>query len=242
MAGRRRFAFDYLDDLQKEFVQLHGQQIDSVERPYKFITFDTFIQKTKKLYMDTRANRNHLKMMSDDLRDIQGIMTKNIQEVLGRGEKLESEPPRPAPPPAPARRASAPAHSEPRPLPSRQGLPPSRPHRVDTSRPSLRTNWTCLVPAAGALTRSRTPLLAPRRVAAQPPPAKSPRLTRRAPRSGDQPLEPPLGGDEALQGQGHTSVRPRPGVPRPRASARALTARERRAGTGICSCGSGRPL
>ena len=114
----RRFAFDYLDDLQKEFLQLHGQQIDSVERPYKFITFgpcrpcfcpifsgrassswvaeellggaDTFIQKTKKLYMDTRANRNHLKMMSDDLKDIQGIMTKNIQEVLGRGEKLES--------------------------------------------------------------------------------------------------------------------------------------------------------
>ena len=35
-------------------------------------------------------NRNHLKMMSDDLKDIQGIMTKNIQEVLGRGEKLES--------------------------------------------------------------------------------------------------------------------------------------------------------
>ena len=51
---------------------------------------DTFIQKTKKLYMDTRANRNHLKMMSEDLRDIQGIMTKNIQEVLGRGELLES--------------------------------------------------------------------------------------------------------------------------------------------------------
>lgn len=86
----RRFAFDYLDDIQKEFLQLHGQQIDSVERPYKFISFDTFIQKTKKLYMDTRANRNHLKMMSEDLRDIQGIMTKNIQEVLGRGEKLET--------------------------------------------------------------------------------------------------------------------------------------------------------
>mmetsp|Transcript_70508 Transcript_70508/g.146822 ORF Transcript_70508/g.146822 Transcript_70508/m.146822 type:complete len:226 (+) Transcript_70508:255-932(+) len=86
----RRFAFDYLDDLQKEFLQLHGQQIDSVERPYKFITFDTFIQKTKKLYMDTRTNRNHLKLMSEDLRDIQGIMTQNIQEVLGRGEKLET--------------------------------------------------------------------------------------------------------------------------------------------------------
>lgn len=86
----RRLAFDYLDDLQKEFIQLHGQQIDNVERPYKFITFDTFIQKTKKLYTDTRANRNHIKMMSEDLKDIQGIMTKNIQDVLGRGEKLET--------------------------------------------------------------------------------------------------------------------------------------------------------
>jgi len=47
---QNRQAFDYLDELQKEFVQLHGQQIDNVERPYKFITFDTFIQKTKKLY------------------------------------------------------------------------------------------------------------------------------------------------------------------------------------------------
>ena len=28
-------------------------------------------KKMKKLYMDTRANRNHLKMMSEDLRDIQ---------------------------------------------------------------------------------------------------------------------------------------------------------------------------
>jgi len=86
----RRQAFDYLDELQKEFIQLHGQQIDNVERPYKFITFDTFIQKTKKLYTDSRANRNQMKMMSEDLRDIQGIMTKNIQDVLGRGEKLET--------------------------------------------------------------------------------------------------------------------------------------------------------
>ena len=38
----RRFAFDYLDDIQKEFLQLHGQQIDSVERPYKFISFGLY--------------------------------------------------------------------------------------------------------------------------------------------------------------------------------------------------------
>jgi len=50
---------------------------------------DTFIQKTKKLYLDTRSQRNMSKV-SEDLQDIQKIMSKNIQEILGRGEKIAS--------------------------------------------------------------------------------------------------------------------------------------------------------
>jgi vesicle transport protein SEC22 len=49
---------------------------------------DTFIQKTKKLYMDTRTQRN-LSKMTEDLSEVQSIMTRNIQEVLGQGEKLD---------------------------------------------------------------------------------------------------------------------------------------------------------
>lgn len=41
---------------------------------------DTYIQKTKKLYIDTRTQRN-LSKMNDDLIDVQKIMTQNIQEV-----------------------------------------------------------------------------------------------------------------------------------------------------------------
>lgn len=51
---------------------------------------DTFIQKTKKLYMDTRTQRN-LSKLNDDLAEVHSIMTRNIQEVLGQGEKLDSE-------------------------------------------------------------------------------------------------------------------------------------------------------
>ena len=49
---------------------------------------DTFIQKTKRLYLDTRTQRN-LNKMNEELAEVQQIMTRNIQEVLGQGERLE---------------------------------------------------------------------------------------------------------------------------------------------------------
>jgi vesicle transport protein SEC22 len=49
---------------------------------------DTFIQKTKKLYMDTKSQRN-LNKISTDLKDIERLMTKNIQDILGRGAKID---------------------------------------------------------------------------------------------------------------------------------------------------------
>eukprot|EP00955_Chlamydomonas_euryale_P069521 360479-Chlamydomonas_euryale.AAC.7 len=51
---------------------------------------DTFIQKTKKLYLDTRTQRN-LAKLTDELGEVHNIMTRNIQEVLGQGEKLDSK-------------------------------------------------------------------------------------------------------------------------------------------------------
>lgn len=49
---------------------------------------DTFIQKTKKLYMDTRTQRN-LNKLNEDLTEIHNIVTRNVQDVLGQGEKLD---------------------------------------------------------------------------------------------------------------------------------------------------------
>lgn len=51
---------------------------------------DTFIQKTKKLYLDTRTQRN-LAKLNDELYEVHQIMTRNVQEVLGVGEKLDRE-------------------------------------------------------------------------------------------------------------------------------------------------------
>ncbi|KAK3278533.1 SNAP receptor [Cymbomonas tetramitiformis] len=85
----KKLAYQYLEDLQKEFHSLNHSEVAAAARPYAFIKFDTFIQKTKRLYLDTRTQRN-LNKMNEELAEVQQIMTRNIQEVLGQGEKLEN--------------------------------------------------------------------------------------------------------------------------------------------------------
>ncbi|KAG1363179.1 hypothetical protein COCNU_11G000060 [Cocos nucifera] len=75
-------------DLKNEFERVNGNQIETAARPYAFIKFDTFIQKTKKLYSDTHTQRN-LAKLNDELYEVHQIMTRNVQEVLGVGEKLD---------------------------------------------------------------------------------------------------------------------------------------------------------
>ncbi|GLJ11872.1 hypothetical protein SUGI_0179000 [Cryptomeria japonica] len=84
----KKLAFQYLEDLKNEFEKVNHSQIETVARPYAFIKFDTFIQKTRKLYLDTQTQRN-LAKLNDDLYEVQQIMTRNVQEVLGVGEKLD---------------------------------------------------------------------------------------------------------------------------------------------------------
>lgn len=57
-------------------------------RPYAFVQFDTFMQKTKRTYQDTRATAN-LDRLNDDLKDVTRVMTKNIEDLLYRGDSLE---------------------------------------------------------------------------------------------------------------------------------------------------------
>ncbi|ONM10172.1 25.3 kDa vesicle transport protein [Zea mays] len=84
----KKLAFQYLEDLKNEFERVNGNQIETAARPYAFIKFDTFIQKTRKLYLDTRTQRN-LAKLNDELYEVHQIMTRNVQEVLGVGEKLD---------------------------------------------------------------------------------------------------------------------------------------------------------
>lgn len=111
----KKMAFAYLEDLHTEFFDQYGRRVPSVTRPYSFIEFgktdshsvmrskmvkyfyrysiavsDTYIQKNKKAYIDSRARRN-LGSINTELQDVQRIMVANIEEVLQRGEALSSE-------------------------------------------------------------------------------------------------------------------------------------------------------
>ena len=53
-----------------------------------FIYFsDTYIQKVRKNYMDSRARKN-LTSINTELHDVQRIMVQNIDDVLQRGDAL----------------------------------------------------------------------------------------------------------------------------------------------------------
>ncbi|KAJ3357560.1 SNAP receptor [Entophlyctis luteolus] len=114
----KKLAFAYLEEIQTEFHEKYGNEVASVARPYAFVKFgeptvrsdlrhirthpfanfgfyfvifaskDTFIQKTKKQYKDTRTQKN-LSKLNDELQDVHRIMTKNISDVLGRGNTLD---------------------------------------------------------------------------------------------------------------------------------------------------------
>jgi vesicle transport protein SEC22 len=86
----RKLAFTYLQDIADEFTTsyLPAHYLSPHLRPYAFVEFDTFIQRTKKTYQDTRAAAN-LDKLNDELRDVTKVMTKNIEDLLYRGDSLE---------------------------------------------------------------------------------------------------------------------------------------------------------
>ena len=86
----RKLAFTYLADLATEFTTTYpaSQYLSSSLRPYAFVEFDTFIQRTKKTYQDSRASQN-LDKLNDELKDVTKVMTKNIEDLLYRGDSLE---------------------------------------------------------------------------------------------------------------------------------------------------------
>ena len=86
----RKLAFTYLSDLATEFTTTYSstQYLSPTLRPYAFVEFDTFIQRTKKTYQDSRATAN-LDKLNDELKDVTKVMTKNIEDLLYRGDSLE---------------------------------------------------------------------------------------------------------------------------------------------------------
>lgn len=83
----KKLAYSFLEDLSQEFYAQFGHKINTATRPYSFIEFDTYIQRAKKTYTDSRGRRN-LSTLNTELHDVQRIMVQNIDDVLQRGAVL----------------------------------------------------------------------------------------------------------------------------------------------------------
>ena len=102
----RNSAFAFLEDVANEFLNRYGTQIDSVTRPYHFLDFgwqffiafsamkcafallDSYIQQSKRKFAD--RNRYAMSAVSGELQDVTRMMVANIEDVINRGEALNS--------------------------------------------------------------------------------------------------------------------------------------------------------
>ena len=93
----RQKAYGYLSDITASFIKMlerkygdgWSKELALIGRPYMFIQFDLEIEKKRKQYLSGGADP-HLKVLKNELHDIQNIMVKNIQSVLDREANLES--------------------------------------------------------------------------------------------------------------------------------------------------------
>jgi vesicle transport protein SEC22 len=88
-----KVAFHYLDDLQKEFWQSHGEHFRSVNndrlRPFHLQNkFDRFVEKTKSVYLDSRSSQ-HLAKLNEDLSSTVDVMKTTVDEMMRRGTSLD---------------------------------------------------------------------------------------------------------------------------------------------------------
>ncbi|KAF2156243.1 snare-like protein [Myriangium duriaei CBS 260.36] len=86
----KELATIYLDDIAAEFLNTHRdtEYRSATLRPYAFNDFDTFIQRTKKSYENPRASDN-LDKVQAQLKETTQIMSKNLEDLLYRGDSLE---------------------------------------------------------------------------------------------------------------------------------------------------------
>mmetsp|Transcript_39771 Transcript_39771/g.127429 ORF Transcript_39771/g.127429 Transcript_39771/m.127429 type:complete len:226 (-) Transcript_39771:266-943(-) len=96
----KNLAFAFLADIQglfqEELQREYGtgavdyrSRIETIEKPYYFIKFDRQITKKKAEYRDPKSSKA-LGRLNENLSEVSNIMRQNIDEILKRGENLDS--------------------------------------------------------------------------------------------------------------------------------------------------------
>ncbi|KAH1075447.1 hypothetical protein J1N35_027775 [Gossypium stocksii] len=84
----RKLAFNYLQDLQKEFDKFDNGLIHKITEPYSFVKFDSIISSIRKQYIDTRTQTNLSKLNANRHRELD-IVTGNMSDIVERRRNSE---------------------------------------------------------------------------------------------------------------------------------------------------------
>ncbi|CEO94756.1 Vesicle-trafficking protein SEC22b [Plasmodiophora brassicae] len=84
-----QLAYQYLEQVQHQFMLAHGDQVNQFSRPYAAIAFDTRLNRLRREFLDPRSSDNIAKLNAN-LTQVHNVMRSNMNEILKRGEHLSS--------------------------------------------------------------------------------------------------------------------------------------------------------
>ena len=75
-------AYAYLEDVAREFLQQYGGSIEGASRPYAFIKFDLYLQKTKKVFSSPSSAQGVLSQRANRPQPVR----RSFRDVMGYGD------------------------------------------------------------------------------------------------------------------------------------------------------------
>eukprot|EP01059_Diplonema_ambulator_P003620 TRINITY_DN13332_c0_g2_i1.p1 TRINITY_DN13332_c0_g2~~TRINITY_DN13332_c0_g2_i1.p1 ORF type:complete len:250 (+),score=50.91 TRINITY_DN13332_c0_g2_i1:70-750(+) len=80
----------FLEDVRRDFHDMFSvHEIHAATRQYELINFDKVIQKTIRRF-DATGGNPQVAALKKELAEVTNIMKQNLEDVIGRGEKLDS--------------------------------------------------------------------------------------------------------------------------------------------------------
>jgi vesicle transport protein SEC22 len=95
----KRLAFAYLEEVHRAFIEElkrhygtgsvdYRSQIETIQKPYYFITFDRTVQKKRAEFSDPNSS-SALGKLNEGLAEVNSIVRKSLEEMIARGDALD---------------------------------------------------------------------------------------------------------------------------------------------------------
>ena len=102
LAGKsfpKRLAFAFLEDIHKLFLEElkrhygtgsvdYRSQIETIQKPYFFITFDRTVQRKRAEYRDPNSS-SAIAKLNEGLAEVNTIVRRSLEDMVARGDALE---------------------------------------------------------------------------------------------------------------------------------------------------------